>query len=369
MMIFCAGSGDVLLKKRRESKKIKVGNIEIGGNSPISVQSMTNTDTRDYKNTADQIHKLTEEGCEIVRVAVPDMEAASNLGKIKDNISIPLIADIHFNHKLALESIKQGVDGLRLNPGNIGSFEKVKKVVENARDRCIPIRIGVNAGSLEKTILDKYNGITPEAMVESALSHINYFEKLNYTNIKVSLKASNIKIMISAYKLLAEKVNYPFHIGVTEAGTAFTGAVKSAVGITLLLREGLGDTLRISLTGPPEKEVKVGYDILKSLGLREEGVQIISCPTCGRCNINLQELAEEVEKRTVKINKPLKIAVMGCIVNGPGEAKEADVGIAGGKNNGIVFVKGKKLKTVPQDKLLEELMLQINKIIDTKEEV
>ncbi len=358
-----------MLNKRRESKKIKLGNIEIGGNAPISIQSMTNTDTRDYKSTVEQIYKLTDAGCEIVRVAVPDMESAYNLKKIKDNIAIPLIADIHFDYKLALESIKEGVDGLRLNPGNIGSFEKVRSVVDRAKDKNIPIRIGVNAGSLDKKMLEKYNGVTSEAMAESALSHINYLERLNYTNIKVSLKASNIKLMLKAYKILAKKVQYPFHIGVTEAGTIFTGAVKSSVGITLLLREGLGDTLRVSLTGPPEKEVKVGFDILRNLGLRKEGVQIISCPTCGRCNINLQELAEEVEKRTIKIQKPLKIAVMGCIVNGPGEAKEADVGIAGGKNKGIVFVKGKKVKTVAKENLLDELMFQINKVIENNEEV
>ncbi|MDK2984942.1 MAG: (E)-4-hydroxy-3-methylbut-2-enyl-diphosphate synthase [Clostridia bacterium] len=357
-----------MLKKRRKTRKIKLGNVEIGGNSPISVQSMTNTDTRDVKSTIEQIKRLENAGCEIVRVAVPDMEAAKRLAEIKNNITIPLIADIHFDYRLALESIKQGVDGLRLNPGNIGSLTKVKQVVENAREKNIPIRIGVNAGSLDKKLLDKYGGVTPAALVESALEHINYLEKLNYTNLKISLKASNIELMFHAYKLLAEKVDYPFHIGVTEAGTVLTGAVKSSVGITLLLNEGLGDTLRVSLTGPPEKEVQVGYDILRCLGLRERGVQLISCPTCGRCGIDLQALAEEVEKRTSGIQKHLKVAVMGCPVNGPGEAREADVGIAGGKEKGLLFSKGKKLKTVPQNQLVDELMKEIDKILDEGKE-
>ncbi len=347
---------------RRKTRLINVGSVPVGGDSPISVQSMTNTDTRDVAATVAQIKELAELGCEIIRVAVPDEAAAAKLRDIKAQINIPLIADIHFNHKLALKAIAAGVDGLRINPGNIGGKSKVLEVVTAAKDRVIPIRIGVNAGSLERELLEKYNGVTPGALVESALKHITILEKLNFYDIKISLKASNIPLMLEAYRQLAKEVDYPFHIGVTEAGTVNSGAIKSAVGIGILLSEGLGDTLRVSLTGHPRHELKVAYQILQSLGLRRRGVEIISCPTCGRTEIDLINIAHQVEDRLQKLDKPIKVAVMGCVVNGPGEAREADVGIAGGKGVGIIFRKGEIVKKVPEGKLLEELLAEIDKI-------
>jgi len=320
---------------------------------------MTNTDTRDAAATIKQINELAAEGCEIVRVAVPDWEAAGALPVIVKNISIPLVADIHFDYRLALEAIKAGVDGLRINPGNIGGRNRVEAVAAAARERGIPIRIGVNAGSLEKRLLEKYGGVTPLAMVESALNHIKILEDLNFDNIKVSLKASNLRLMIEAYRLLSEKVDYPLHVGVTEAGTLCYGTVKSALGIGILLNEGIGDTIRVSLTGHPRHEVRVGYDILKALGLRRRGVEVISCPTCGRTQIDLIRIAEEVEERLRRLDKPLKVAVMGCAVNGPGEAREADVGIAGGKGEGLLFRKGRVIRKVPQDRLVDELIKEI----------
>lgn len=359
MLVVNGGCGAL---KRRNTKQIKVGSVAIGGNAPISVQSMTNTDTRNTLATIQQIQKLTDSGCEIIRVAVPDEQAAAALTEIKSNISIPLIADIHFSHQLALAAIKAGVDGLRINPGNIGGKSKVVEVVAAAKDSGIPIRIGVNAGSLKKDLLEKHGGVTAAAMAESALEHISILEELNFNAIKVSLKASNIPLMIDAYRLLAQIVDYPFHIGVTEAGTISSGTVKSAVGIGILLAEGLGDTIRVSLTGDPCHEVKVAYQILQSLGLRKRGVEIISCPTCGRTQINLINLAEQVEEKLQGLDKPIKVAVMGCAVNGPGEAREADVGIAGGKGVGLIFRKGEIIRQVPEDKLLEELMLEIDKL-------
>ncbi|MEG6615727.1 flavodoxin-dependent (E)-4-hydroxy-3-methylbut-2-enyl-diphosphate synthase [Peptococcaceae bacterium 1198_IL3148] len=348
--------------KRRNTKQIKVGSVRVGGNAPISVQSMTNTDTRDVAATIKQIEKLAAGGCEIVRVAVPDDQAAIALAEIKRQISIPLIADIHFSHQLALAAVKAGVDGLRINPGNIGNNQKVTEVVAAAKDSGIPIRIGVNAGSLKKDLLEKHGGVTAAAMVESALEHISILEELDFTDIKVSLKASNIPLMLDAYRLLAQRVAYPFHIGVTEAGTVSSGTVKSAVGIGILLSEGIGDTIRVSLTGDPCHEVKVAYQILQSLGLRQHGVEIISCPTCGRTQIDLIKLAEQVDNKLQGLNKPIKVAVMGCAVNGPGEAREADVGIAGGKGVGLIFRKGEIIRQVPEDRLLEELMLEIDKL-------
>ncbi|WP_066635278.1 flavodoxin-dependent (E)-4-hydroxy-3-methylbut-2-enyl-diphosphate synthase [Desulfolucanica intricata] len=345
--------------KRRKTNSIWIGKVQIGGDAPVSVQSMTNTDTRDIQSTVAQINELSSNGCEIIRVAVPDEEAAAALKEIKKQIVIPLIADIHFNYRLALEAIKAGVDGLRINPGNIGSKEKVAAVVEAAKDRHVPIRIGVNAGSLEKELLAKYGQITPEAMVESALKHIHILENLNFTDIKISLKASDIPLMLEAYRLLAREVKYPFHVGVTEAGTLRSGIVKSAVGIGALLAEGIGDTIRVSLTGDPLHEVKIGYDILKSLGLRQRGIQFISCPTCGRTQIDLIRIANEVEERLQFVDKPIKVAVMGCAVNGPGEAAEADVGIAGGKGMGLLFKKGKVIRQVKEEELVEVLIQEV----------
>jgi len=347
---------------RRQSTKVYFGDFAVGGNSEISIQSMTNTKTADIKKTVSQIHKLEEAGCELIRVAVPDMTSAKIISELKEKISIPLIADIHFNYKLALESIKQGVDGLRLNPGNIGSRDRVEKVVKKAKKFKIPIRVGVNSGSIEKRLLNKYGHPTAEAMVESALDQIKILEENNFFDIVISLKSTDIWMTIKAYKLMANKRDYPFHIGITEAGTPKKGIVKSAVGIGSLLTAGLGDTIRISLTSDPVTEVEAAWNILESLDLRQRGVKIISCPTCGRTNIDLEKLVKKVEKRLKNCKLPITVAVMGCEVNGPGEAKEADIGIAGGKNKGIIFKKGKKVKTVNEDKLLDELMNEINKL-------
>lgn len=347
---------------RRNTRPVFIGKVQVGGGAPVSVQSMTNTDTRDALATVEQINQLAAEGCEIIRVAVPDREAALALPVILQSINIPLVADIHFDYRLALESLKSGVDGLRINPGNIGGRDRVEAVVTAAKERGVPIRIGVNAGSLEKELLEKYGGVTAGAMAESAMAHITILEELNFTDIKISLKASDVPLMLEAYSLLAGKVDYPFHIGVTEAGTLRSGSVKSAVGIGILLNEGIGDTLRVSLTGHPRHEIRVGYDILKALGLRRRGVDLISCPTCGRTQINLIRIAEEVEERLQYLDRPLKVAVMGCVVNGPGEAREADVGIAGGKGVGLIFRKGEIVRTVSEDELVDELLKEIEKL-------
>jgi (E)-4-hydroxy-3-methylbut-2-enyl-diphosphate synthase len=347
---------------RRKTRAVFVGRIQVGGGAPISVQSMTKTDTRDPVSTVEQINQLTKDGCEIIRAAVPDVEAAAALPDILKGISIPLVADIHFDHRLALEAIKAGVDGLRINPGNIGSRNKVEEVVRAAHGQGIPIRIGVNAGSLEKELLAKFGGVTADAMVESAMRHINILEDLNFTNIKLSIKASNVPLMLEAYRLIAEKVDYPLHIGVTESGTLRSGMVKSAVGIGILLSEGIGDTIRVSLTGHPGHEVRAGFDILRALGLRSRGVEFISCPTCGRTSIDLIKIAGEVEEKLQGLDRPLKVAIMGCVVNGPGEAREADVGIAGGKGFGLIFRKGEILRKVPEDSLVEELLKEIETI-------
>ncbi len=331
----------------------------IGGNAPISVQSMTNTDTRNIKETVRQIRRLEKAGCEIVRVGVPDMQAAYGLGKIKSAIRIPLVADIHFDYKLALEAINQGVDGLRLNPGNIGSASRVRDVTRAAMERSTPIRIGVNSGSVEKQLLEKYGGPTPEAMVESALGHVAILEKSGFNHIKISLKASDVMRTVDAYRLLSNTVDYPLHVGVTEAGTLTQGCVKSSLGIGILLAEGIGDTIRVSLSAPPEKEIEVGFAILRSLGLRRQGVNLISCPTCSRTEIDLLGLATKVEKAVRSIKAPLSVAVMGCVVNGPGEAKEADIGIAGGKGRGILFKKGKVVGTFQEKDLLKALLDEI----------
>jgi (E)-4-hydroxy-3-methylbut-2-enyl-diphosphate synthase len=344
---------------RKKTRHVKVGNVTIGGNAPVSVQSMCNTDTSDAKSTINQIHELEDAGCEIVRVAVPDEKSAKSLREIKENITIPLVADIHFDYRLALLSAGH-VDKLRINPGNIGDSDKVKAVVNAAKDHSLPIRIGVNLGSLEKPLLKKY-GPTPKAMVESALNEVRLLESLDFYDIVISLKASDVLTTIQAYELISQKVNYPLHLGVTEAGTIFSGTVKSSIGIGSLLAKGIGDTIRVSLTADPVEEVKAGFEILKSLGLRQ-GITIISCPTCARASIDVISLAKKVEDSTFDLRKPLKIAVMGCYVNGPGEAKHADIGVAGYNKQGFLFRKGKIIGKVPETKIVDTLLEEINKL-------
>lgn len=349
--------------ERRLTRQLEVGKVKVGGAAPIAVQSMTNTKTSDPVATLEQINRLAEAGCDIVRCAVPDMAAAEGLKTIVAESPIPVIADIHFDYKLALAAIEAGVDGLRLNPGNIGGNDRVAAVVEAAKKRNIPIRIGVNAGSLPKDLLEKYGHPTPEALVEAAWRHIHILEEMDYKNIKISLKAHDVPLTLAAYRLMASQCDYPLHVGITEAGTVNSGIIKSAVGIGTLLAEGIGDTIRVSLTGDPVREVKVGFEILKSLGLREYGPTLISCPTCGRTQINLEKLALEVEKRLAEISEPITVAVMGCVVNGPGEAREADVGIAGGINEGLIFRKGEVLKKVAEADIIDELFAEIDKIL------
>ena len=347
---------------RKKTRQIKIGNVLVGGSAPISVQSMTNTQTQDVEATIAQIHRLEKAGCEIIRVAVPDSEAADAISEIKRRISIPLIADIHFDHRLAIAAARSGADGLRINPGNIGSMKKVKAVVQCAQDCAVPIRIGVNAGSLEKEILKKYGGATPEGMVESAMRHVDILKSLDFHQIKISIKASDVHRTVEAYRLLSAKTDLPLHVGVTEAGSLYTGIVKSALGIGMLLAEGIGDTLRVSLTRDPVEEVRTGYEILKALEIRRHGPEIISCPTCGRCNIDLFNIVDQAENALMATSSPLKIAIMGCVVNGPGEAREADIGIAGADGTGILFRKGKVVKKFPQEKLVDVLMDEVRKM-------
>lgn len=346
---------------RRVSREVSVGNVKIGGNNSISVQSMTTTDTRNAESTIAQIKRLEAVGCDIVRVAVPDMEAAKNIGKIKAGVNIPVIADIHFDHRLALEAIEQGVDGVRINPGNIGSIEKVKAVVEKCKERNLKIRIGVNGGSLEKELLAKYGSATAEALVESALGHIKILEDLDFYNIVISLKSSDIYKTLEAYELISKKVDYPLHIGITESGSVKKGTIKSSIGVGALLLKGIGDTMRISLTGDPTEEIIVGKEILRSLDLLNDKIKVISCPTCGRCNIDLINTVNEVEGKISDINKNITVAIMGCAVNGPGEAREADIGIAGGKGEGLLFKKGEIVRKIKGDRLVEELLEEIEK--------
>jgi (E)-4-hydroxy-3-methylbut-2-enyl-diphosphate synthase len=349
--------------KRKKTRQIAVGKVKIGGGAPIAVQSMTNTPTQDIAATVSQIKRLQEAGCEIVRVAIPDQEAAAAIAAIKAQIGIPLIADIHFNYRLAIAAAKSGADGLRLNPGNIGGVQKVKAVVECAKDHDIPIRIGVNSGSLEKDLIKKYNGVTPAGMVESGLRHVDFLRSLDFHQIKISLKASDVRRTVAAYRLLSAKTDLPLHVGVTEAGALYPGIVKSALGIGILLSEGIGDTIRVSLTRDPVEEVRVGFEILKALGIRQRGPEIIACPTCGRCNIDLFDIVERVEKALMTTAEPLKIAIMGCVVNGPGEAKEVDIGIAGGDGTGVLFRKGKVVKKFAQDKLVDVLLNEVRKYV------
>ncbi len=348
---------------RKKTRTIQIGSVRVGGGAPVSVQSMTNTKTTDVAATVAQIQALAAVGCDIVRLAVPDMEAAQAIKKIKENVEPPLVADIHFDYRLALEAIKSGADALRLNPGNIGGQERVAAVVKAAKAAHIPIRIGVNAGSLDKRLLAKYGAATPEAMVESALEHIAILEKHNFYDTKVSLKAHDVPLTIAAYRLMAKKSDYPLHLGITEAGTVKTGVIKSAVGIGALLAEGIGDTIRISLTGDPVVEVRVANEILKALRLREYGPTMISCPTCGRCNVDLPSIAAKVEEKLANIERPIRVAVMGCVVNGPGEAREADVGIAGGRGEGLLFRRGEIIRKVPEEQLVEALFTEIDTII------
>jgi (E)-4-hydroxy-3-methylbut-2-enyl-diphosphate synthase len=342
--------------KKKRTRQLSLGGVKIGGGTPIVVQSMTNTDTRKTSPTVRQIRQLEKLGCEIVRVAVPDREAARNLAAIKRAISIPLVADIHFDYKLALEAIKQGIDGLRINPGNIGSTEKIRAVVRAAQERRVPIRIGVNVGSLHKRLLKKYRHPTPEAMVESAMEHISFLESLHFFDIKVSLKSSDLLDTVQAYRLIRKKVNYPLHLGITAAGPSFSGTIKSAIGLGILLADGIGDTIRVSLTGSPLQEVRVAYEILKALKLRTRGPHIISCPTCGRCDINILSIVNTLERELASLSRHLTIAVMGCAVNGPGEAREADLGVAGGKGGGVLFKKGKTIKRLKEKELVSTLI-------------
>lgn len=352
--------------KRKMTKPVQVGSVKVGGGNPIVIQSMTNTDTRDISSTLAQIHALAEAGCEIVRLAVLDTDAATALKGIAAASPLPIIADIHFDYRLAIQAVEQGIHGLRLNPGNIGSRWKVQEVVRAVREKKIPIRIGVNAGSLEKELLEKYGGPTAEGMIESALGHIQLLEEEGYDKIKVSLKASSVPLMLEAYRKMHELIDYPLHLGVTEAGTVRSGVVKSAIGIGTLLAEGIGDTIRVSLTGDPVREIPVAIEILHVLGLRQRSVELISCPTCGRTQVDLAELAEKVEERLAQLpllDKPLKVAVMGCAVNGPGEAREADYGIAGGKGMGLLFRKGEIIARLPEQELLAALLHEIEEYV------
>jgi len=348
--------------KRTDTKRIYVGGVPIGGGSPIAVQSMTKTDTRDIRATLREINSLRRAGCEIVRVAVPDMEAARSLGKITSSSKLPIIADIHFDWRLALEAIRQGVSGLRINPGNIGAMWKVKEVVYALKDKGLPLRVGVNAGSLEKDLLTKYGHPVPEALVESAQRQITLLEEMGFKDIKVSLKASNVLDTIETYRVFSEKYPYPLHVGISEAGTEFRGIIKSSVGLGILLSEGIGDTIRVSLTASPIKEVKTAYEILRALGLRERGAELISCPTCGRCRVDLRGLAKKVERLIEGVDKPIKVAVMGCAVNGPGEAREADLGIASAKGEGLLFRKGKIVKRVKEKEMLKALEEELRRL-------
>ncbi len=338
---------------------VNVGGVLIGGDNPVSIQSMTNTDTRDIKSTVSQIKRLEDAGCEIIRAAVPDMEAAEAVKKIKKEISIPLVVDIHFDYKLALECIKNGADKVRINPGNIGSRDKVKAVADAAKANGIPIRIGVNGGSLEKDLLEKYKGPAPDALVESAMRHVGILDELNFKDVVVSIKVSSVPSMISAYRKFNEISDIPTHIGVTEAGTMRGGIIKSSIGIGTLLSEGIGNTLRVSLTADPVEEIATAKDILKALEIRKSGVTLVSCPTCGRTKIDLIPIAQEVEKRLSGVNKDIKVAVMGCAVNGPGEAREADIGIAGGNGEGLIFKKGEIIRKVPENMIIDELIKEI----------
>ena len=348
--------------ERKKTRVIKVGSVLIGGDNPISIQSMTNTSTKDIKSTVEQIIKMEEYGCDIIRCAITDIEDAKAIPEIKKSISIPIIADIQYDYKLALYALEYGVDGLRLNPGNIGSLDKVREVVNECKKDNISIRVGVNSGSIKQEFLDEYGGVNENSMVYSAMEQIKVLEEMDFYDIKVSLKASSVPLTIKTYEKMSELVDYPLHLGITEAGPTWRGTIKSSVGIGAILSRGIGDTIRISLTTDPVEEVKVAKEILKSLGLRKDGIDIISCPTCGRTKVDLISIVEEAEKRIGDLKKNITVAIMGCAVNGPGEAREADIGIAGGIGEGVIFRKGQIIKKVPEDLLLETLIEEIEKL-------
>lgn len=347
---------------RRNSRKVKVRDIYVGGDAPITIQSMTNVRTSNVNEVLAQMNELHKAGCEIIRCAVLDMNDAEALKEITEKSPMPVVADIHFDYKLALKAIENGVSALRINPGNIGGIDRITKVAEACKAKNIPIRIGVNSGSVEKDILKKYGKPTAEGLVESALRNVKILEDLDFFDIVISIKSSNVQMMIEAYRLIADKCDYPLHLGVTESGTVFKGTIKSSVGIGTLLAEGIGDTIRVSLTSDPVEEIKVASEILKSLGLKKSGVEFVSCPTCGRTQVNLIKIAEEVEKKLENCKKQIKVAVMGCVVNGPGEAREADIGIAGGRGEGIIFRKGEIVRKVKEDQLIDALMEEIEKL-------
>ena len=352
---------------RRKARAVQIGRLTIGGQAPIVVQSMTKTDTRDVGKTVEQIQEMESAGCEIVRLAVPDVEAAKVLPEIRKRCpDTILVSDIHFQYKLALMALDAGVDKLRINPGNIGDAEKVRLVVRRAQERKVPIRIGVNAGSLERRLLEKYGYPTPEAMVESALYHLGILEELGFTDTVVSLKASHVKLCVAAYRLLAQQVDYPFHLGITEAGTQFSGTVKSCVGMGMLLAEGIGDTIRVSLATDPVEEVRVAYEMLKALELRSRGPVVIACPTCGRLEVDLFKIASEIEQATAHIKMPVSLAVMGCAVNGPGEAREADLGVAAGRGNGMIYREGKAIRRVREEEIVPALLEEIERFVADK---
>lgn len=347
---------------RRKTRQVRAGNVLIGSGAPVTVQSMLNVLASDAEGNVGQAVALEKAGCEIVRMSVPNQEAVRSFAKVRENISIPLVADIHFDYRMALESVAAGADKIRINPGNIGDESRVKKVVDACRAAGVPIRIGVNSGSVEKEILAKHGGPTPQALVDSALHHAAILEKFDFYDIVISIKSSSVPDMVQAYRLAAEQCDYPLHLGVTEAGTAHMGLIKSAAGIGALLLDGIGDTIRVSLTADPVQEVYAGHDILNAIGLRTDRPQLVSCPTCGRTKIDIISIANEVEKRLADCHKPIKVAVMGCVVNGPGEAREADIGIAGGDGNGLIFKKGEILRKVPEDQIVDELMKEIEKM-------
>ncbi|MBW2064264.1 MAG: flavodoxin-dependent (E)-4-hydroxy-3-methylbut-2-enyl-diphosphate synthase [Deltaproteobacteria bacterium] len=352
------------LAPRKETRKIRIGNVTIGGGAPIVVQSMTNTDTRDIRSTVRQVNRLAKAGCEIVRLAIPDMEAALALGEIKKRVKTPLIADIHFDHRLAIAALEAGADGLRINPGNIGSRKALERVIRKALERGVPIRIGVNSGSLPRRIMKKYGHPTPEAMVESALESVSIFEDMGFREIKFSIKSSSVLSTVRAYELLSRQVDYPLHLGVTEAGSLISGTVKSALGIGILLLEGIGDTIRVSLSGDPVEEVRAAYEILRALGLRHYGPEIISCPTCGRCEFDLLGIVKKVEAGLDGVKASPKVAIMGCVVNGPGEAREADLGVAGGRGQGILFKRGRLVRKVPESEMAQVLIEEVKKMAE-----
>lgn len=344
---------------RQNTKEIRIGDVVIGGNHPVTIQSMTNTKTEDIKGTVEQIHRLEAAGCEIVRCTVPTLEAAEALREIKKNIQIPLVADIHFDYRMAIAAIENGADKIRINPGNIGGEERLRAVVDKAKEYEIPIRVGVNSGSLEKTLLEKYGAVTAEGIVESALDKVRMIEEMEYDNLVVSIKSSDVMMCVKAHELIAEQCPYPLHVGITEAGTVYSGNIKSSIGLGIILYEGIGNTIRVSLTGDPAEEIRSAKLILKTLGLRKGGIEVVSCPTCGRTQIDLIGLANQVEKMVQEFPLDLKVAVMGCVVNGPGEAREADIGIAGGKGEGLLIKKGEVVKKVKEEELLETLRREL----------